>query len=178
MTLDIAPVACRDSRRAVEQRGLSSTSRQHLVMVWNYGFLFMCLILLVGWFFETNSCYVAQAGLELMMLLPQPPNCWGNRRVWPYPATCLFPQPQRFLGTKQTHEARTVPTTRSHQEAFARVRERMQGRPQVLQPPAWLTAARVAGAPQTAPLRYDRHVSNYLATVLHAFCFETGSGCP
>jgi hypothetical protein len=28
------------------------------------------------WFLETEFCYVAQAGLELMILLPQPPACW------------------------------------------------------------------------------------------------------
>jgi hypothetical protein len=32
-------------------------------------------------FFEIATCYIAQASLELMILLPQPPKCWD------YPAT-------------------------------------------------------------------------------------------
>jgi hypothetical protein len=36
-----------------------------------------CMLLLVVWFFfETMFCYVAQAGLEVRILLPQPPKCW------------------------------------------------------------------------------------------------------
>jgi hypothetical protein len=30
-------------------------------------------------FFETGSHYVSQAGLELTVLLPQPPECWDYR---------------------------------------------------------------------------------------------------
>jgi hypothetical protein len=29
--------------------------------------------------FETGSLYGTQAGLELSILLPQPPKCWDNR---------------------------------------------------------------------------------------------------
>jgi hypothetical protein len=34
-----------------------------------------------GVFFETGSHYVPQAGLELMILLPQPPQCWDYRDI-------------------------------------------------------------------------------------------------
>jgi hypothetical protein len=37
--------------------------------------LFMKFWGLFGWF-KTGSCYVVQAGLELMVLLPQLPECW------------------------------------------------------------------------------------------------------
>jgi hypothetical protein len=37
-----------------------------------FGFLFVCLFCL-------RSCYVSQAGLELKILLPQPPDCWNYR---------------------------------------------------------------------------------------------------
>jgi hypothetical protein len=33
--------------------------------------------------FETGSHYIAQAGLELSILLPQPPECWDYRHVPP-----------------------------------------------------------------------------------------------
>jgi hypothetical protein len=36
---------------------------------------------------ETRSCYLALAGLELMILLPQPPDCWGYRHAPPCLAT-------------------------------------------------------------------------------------------
>jgi hypothetical protein len=36
--------------------------------------LFVCL------FLETKSHYVAQAGLEFMILLPQSPECWDCKR--------------------------------------------------------------------------------------------------
>jgi hypothetical protein len=34
-------------------------------------------------FFKTGSCYVAQAGLELSILLSLPPECWDYRHVPP-----------------------------------------------------------------------------------------------
>jgi hypothetical protein len=41
-------------------------------------------------FFETRSCYVVQAGLELAVLLPQTSECWEFRHVPPYPAHLLI----------------------------------------------------------------------------------------
>jgi hypothetical protein len=32
-------------------------------------------------FFETKSCYVARAGFKLVILLPQPPECWDYRQT-------------------------------------------------------------------------------------------------
>jgi hypothetical protein len=41
----------------------------------------ICFLLILG-FFEIGSWYVAQAGLKLMILLPQPLQCW-DYRLWP-----------------------------------------------------------------------------------------------
>jgi hypothetical protein len=39
---------------------------------------------------KVKSCYATQAGLELEILLPQPPECWGYRGVPPCPAAVTF----------------------------------------------------------------------------------------
>jgi hypothetical protein len=36
---------------------------------------------------ETGSHYVPQAGLKLMIILPQPPECWSYKPVPPHPAS-------------------------------------------------------------------------------------------
>jgi hypothetical protein len=40
--------------------------------------------------FETGVSSVAQAGLKLATLLPQPPECWDNRPVLPCPTQEIF----------------------------------------------------------------------------------------
>jgi hypothetical protein len=37
---------------------------------------------------ETGSHYVAQAGLELLILLLLPRKCWNCRHMLPYPSWC------------------------------------------------------------------------------------------
>jgi hypothetical protein len=44
--------------------------------IWWAWFVLFCV--------ETGSVYVAQAGLELMILLPQPSECWDYRHGPPY----------------------------------------------------------------------------------------------
>jgi hypothetical protein len=49
-------------------------------------------------FFDTGSYFVAQAGLELTILLPLPPECWNYRLTSPeisFLMKPLFPHPQR-----------------------------------------------------------------------------------
>jgi hypothetical protein len=46
-------------------------------------------------FLRTGSHYVAQAGLELRILLLQPPRCWGHKCVPP----CVAEQGVAFLFT-------------------------------------------------------------------------------
>jgi hypothetical protein len=41
-------------------------------------------------FFETRSCYIAQAGHELTILLPQHPECWDYRYVLQHQDTYLI----------------------------------------------------------------------------------------
>jgi hypothetical protein len=50
------------------------------------------------YFVETGSPYVAHAGLNLVILLPQPPECWDYRRSPPYLAS-LFYAPVRDPST-------------------------------------------------------------------------------
>jgi hypothetical protein len=50
-------------------------------------YLYFCQYLTVLIFFETRSCYVAKAGLKLMILLPQPPVDWDYRHVPPHSAS-------------------------------------------------------------------------------------------
>jgi hypothetical protein len=45
----------------------------------HHWFLFVLLV-------ETGSHYVAQAGLELVIILPQSPECWDYRYLLPCPA--------------------------------------------------------------------------------------------
>jgi hypothetical protein len=40
--------------------------------------------------FKTESCYVTQAGLKLVILLPPPPKCWDCRHGLPYLARLVF----------------------------------------------------------------------------------------
>jgi hypothetical protein len=40
------------------------------LIIWVFLFCFLLFC------FETGGCYITQAGLELTILLPQPPECW------------------------------------------------------------------------------------------------------
>jgi hypothetical protein len=55
-------------------------------MGWDF-FLFVCLAFC---FLETGSHYVVQAGLELVILLPQPPKHWDSRHGPPLLAEIWF----------------------------------------------------------------------------------------
>jgi hypothetical protein len=39
--------------------------------------MYIIIIIIIIIIIETRSCYVAQAGFELKILLHQPPKCWG-----------------------------------------------------------------------------------------------------
>jgi hypothetical protein len=43
-----------------------------------FGFVLFC--------FVVTESQKSQPGLELTIFLPQPPKCWGNRHVPPFPA--------------------------------------------------------------------------------------------
>jgi hypothetical protein len=46
---------------------------------------FFCLLVLLWFFFSLRqSCYVAQAGIKLVILLPQHLKCWDYRCDPPY----------------------------------------------------------------------------------------------
>jgi hypothetical protein len=47
---------------------------------------------------ETVSCCIAQAGLKLMLLLPQSPRCWDYRRELPHLAQGVFNGIPREVG--------------------------------------------------------------------------------
>jgi hypothetical protein len=61
-------------------------------------------------FFETGSRYVAQAGLELLIILPQSPACWDYGRIPPfeelfckfYPITSFYISLKIFLHPRET----------------------------------------------------------------------------
>jgi hypothetical protein len=55
------------------------------------GVLFVCL-------FETEFSYVAQAGLMLEILLPQPPRCWDYSCAPPCPSDSDYVLYHLFLG--------------------------------------------------------------------------------
>jgi hypothetical protein len=54
---------------------------------------------------ETGSHYVAQAGLELMILLPQTPECWDYSHMPPCPVVMAFLLAESRGGTEH-HMAR------------------------------------------------------------------------
>jgi hypothetical protein len=49
--------------------------------------------------FELRSCYTAQAGLKLSILLPQPPKCWDYSCEPPY----LAVMPLKKGGKRGSH---------------------------------------------------------------------------
>jgi hypothetical protein len=52
------------------------------------GFCFLFLFLVFfDFFLESVSGYAAQAGLELAILMPQPPECWDDRYRLPCQAS-------------------------------------------------------------------------------------------
>jgi hypothetical protein len=70
-------------------------------------------------FFESESLYVVQAGLELVIFLPWPPECWDYRHARPrlasdhiHPSTFLFVSPlsakQRAQSLGQVPESVTI----------------------------------------------------------------------
>lgn len=63
--------------QGVECREGSPLSTTRLQQCWNPQLLFC---------FVTDFCYVAQAGLELKILLPQLPESWDDKPVLPQPA--------------------------------------------------------------------------------------------
>jgi hypothetical protein len=44
-------------------------------------------------YLQKGSCYVAQAGLEFKILLPQPPDCWDYRHVLPLLTRIILEDP-------------------------------------------------------------------------------------
>jgi hypothetical protein len=62
----------------MEPRALSSTTELHSQPSVVLSFLSFFFFFLYG---EIDKRYVVQAGLELVILLPQPPKCWDYRHV-------------------------------------------------------------------------------------------------
>jgi hypothetical protein len=48
--------------------------------------LFLFSLPFFSFFLSVGSCYVAWGGLELVILLPLPTNCWDYRHIPPCPA--------------------------------------------------------------------------------------------
>lgn len=63
------------------------------------GETFACLLI-----FDMGTGFVAQADLELVILLPQPPVCWDCRHVPPCPAD-LIPNEAMAQTTSMTHSS-------------------------------------------------------------------------
>jgi hypothetical protein len=49
----------------------------------------VCIFVVVCLFLSDSDC-IAQSGLKLEILLPQPPKCWDYRRAPPPLFVCLF----------------------------------------------------------------------------------------
>jgi hypothetical protein len=55
--------------------------------IYNYIYIFVVYNMIFLVCSEIGLCYAAQAGLELVILLPPPPKCWDYKYAPPYPTT-------------------------------------------------------------------------------------------